>query len=74
VEPPVQRVDLISAHLIAGRVLAEDGLQRSVAFIRSLDEHSRTASWGQRRGLMFRIAWNSAPVLIVIKDIPVCLS
>ena len=28
--------------IIAGRVLAEDGLQRSVGFVRSVDEHSRT--------------------------------
>ena len=28
--------------IIAGRVLAEDGSQRSVAFVRTIDEHSRT--------------------------------
>ncbi len=28
--------------IIAGRVLAEDGSQRSVAFVRTVDEHSRT--------------------------------
>ena len=28
--------------IIAGRVLAEDGSQRSVAFVRTIDAHSRT--------------------------------
>ena len=41
----VRHCDAPAAHnfeIIAGRVLAEDGSQRSVAFVRTVDEHSRT--------------------------------
>jgi hypothetical protein len=41
----VRHCDADSAHsfeIIAGRVLAKDGSQRSVGFVRSVDEHSRT--------------------------------
>jgi hypothetical protein len=48
-----------SFEIIAGRVLAEDGSQRSVGFVRSIDKHSRTRvqravaeHGGARDGLM----------------------
>ena len=37
-----RRRDEKSFEIIAGRVLAEDGSQRSVGFVRSIDKHSRT--------------------------------